>query len=115
MASFLSRTNTRADNYGGALENRLRLPLEAFEAVRASVGQDFVVGCRFLAEECIGPATGSRKRPPWASPSRPQGWISFRLRAAENSRTRRARPSMRTHTTDGKRRLVAPDLASRVM
>lgn len=58
MASFLSRTNTRADNYGGALENRLRLPLEAFEAVRASVGQDFVVGCRFLAEECIEAGNG---------------------------------------------------------
>jgi dimethylglycine catabolism A len=53
MASFLSRMNTREDGYGGALENRLRLPLEAFQAVRASVQEDFVVGCRFLAEECI--------------------------------------------------------------
>ena len=53
MASFLSRTNARQDGYGGALENRLRLPLEVFAAVRASVPQDFVVGCRFLAEECI--------------------------------------------------------------
>jgi dimethylglycine catabolism A len=63
MASFLSRTNTRADNYGGALENRLRLPLEAFEAVRASVGQDFVVGCRFLAEECIEGGNGLDETP----------------------------------------------------
>jgi 2,4-dienoyl-CoA reductase-like NADH-dependent reductase (Old Yellow Enzyme family) len=53
MASFLSRANTRQDGYGGALENRLRLPLEAFAAVRAGVGPAFVVGCRFLAEECI--------------------------------------------------------------
>ena len=53
MASFLSRTNTRADGYGGSLEGRLKLPLETFEAVRSSAGGDFVVGCRFLAEECV--------------------------------------------------------------
>jgi 2,4-dienoyl-CoA reductase-like NADH-dependent reductase (Old Yellow Enzyme family) len=53
MASFLSRTNTRSDGYGGVRENRVRLPLEVYAAVRAKVGHDFVVGCRFLAEECI--------------------------------------------------------------
>ncbi|AXK79905.1 NADH:flavin oxidoreductase [Pseudolabrys taiwanensis] len=53
MASFLSRKNTRTDGYGGARENRLRLPLEVYEAVRARVGADFAVGCRFLADECI--------------------------------------------------------------
>jgi 2,4-dienoyl-CoA reductase-like NADH-dependent reductase (Old Yellow Enzyme family) len=53
MASFLSRTNARKDGYGGPLEKRLRLPLEVFAAVRASVQPNFVVGCRFLAEECI--------------------------------------------------------------
>ncbi len=53
MASFLSRTNTREDGYGGSLEGRLRAPLEVFDAVRTSVGKDFVVGCRFLAEECV--------------------------------------------------------------
>jgi dimethylglycine catabolism A len=53
MASFLSALNTRDDGYGGARENRVRLPLEVFEAVRARVGADYVVGCRYLAEECI--------------------------------------------------------------
>ena len=53
MASFLSRTNTREDGYGGALINRLRLPLEVFAAVRSRVGARFVVGCRYLAEECV--------------------------------------------------------------
>ncbi|HUK60886.1 MAG TPA: NADH:flavin oxidoreductase [Stellaceae bacterium] len=53
MASFLSATNTRSDGYGGSRENRLRLPLEVFTAVRARVGADYIVGCRFLAEECI--------------------------------------------------------------
>ena len=53
MASFLSPLNRRGDGYGGPLENRVRLPLEVYRAVRASVGDRFVVGCRFLAEECI--------------------------------------------------------------
>jgi 2,4-dienoyl-CoA reductase-like NADH-dependent reductase (Old Yellow Enzyme family) len=53
MASFLSRTNTREDGYGGARENRVRLPLEVFGEVRRRVRSDFAVGCRFLAEECI--------------------------------------------------------------
>ncbi len=53
MASFLSRTNDRADGYGGSPDGRLRLPLEVFAAVRAQVGAGFAVGCRFLADECI--------------------------------------------------------------
>jgi 2,4-dienoyl-CoA reductase-like NADH-dependent reductase (Old Yellow Enzyme family) len=53
MASFLSRTNTRTDGYGGALENRLRLPLEVLAAVRGRVSGKFAVGIRYLAEECI--------------------------------------------------------------
>lgn len=53
MASFLSRSNTRADGYGGALSNRVKLPLEVYSRVRQEVGSDFVVGCRFLADECI--------------------------------------------------------------
>lgn len=37
LASFLSPlTNTRSDPYGGALANRLRFPLEVFDAVRAA-------------------------------------------------------------------------------
>ena len=53
MASFLSRVNTRDDGFGGALESRVRLPLEVFSQVRAEVGHDFAVGCRYLADECI--------------------------------------------------------------
>ena len=53
MASFLSRSNTRDDGYGGAITNRVRLPLEVYTRVRAEAGNDFVVGCRFLADECI--------------------------------------------------------------
>jgi anthraniloyl-CoA monooxygenase len=36
LASFISPlTNTRADDYGGPLENRMRFPLEVFDACRA--------------------------------------------------------------------------------
>jgi 2,4-dienoyl-CoA reductase-like NADH-dependent reductase (Old Yellow Enzyme family) len=53
MASFLSARNTRDDGYGGDLEGRARLPLEVFRAVREAVGDDYAVGCRYLADEII--------------------------------------------------------------
>jgi 2,4-dienoyl-CoA reductase-like NADH-dependent reductase (Old Yellow Enzyme family) len=53
MASFLSPLNTRKDGYGGDLAQRARLPLDVYAHVRAQVGADFPVGCRFLADECI--------------------------------------------------------------
>ena len=53
MASFLSPLNQRNDGYGGPRANRIRLPLEVYRAVRAAVSERFVVGCRFLGEECI--------------------------------------------------------------
>lgn len=58
MASFLSRTNTRTDGYGGELKGRLRLPLEVYRRVRDAVGDNFVVGCRLLGDEVI--AGGNR-------------------------------------------------------
>jgi 2,4-dienoyl-CoA reductase-like NADH-dependent reductase (Old Yellow Enzyme family) len=53
MASFLSVTNGRTDEYGGSLANRLRLPLAVVRAVRESTGPGFVVGCRYLGSEDI--------------------------------------------------------------
>ncbi|MGE0734110.1 MAG: NADH:flavin oxidoreductase [Alphaproteobacteria bacterium] len=53
MASFLSARNTREDGYGGPRENRARLPLEVYRAVRQAVGTDYVVGCRYLSDEII--------------------------------------------------------------
>jgi 2,4-dienoyl-CoA reductase-like NADH-dependent reductase (Old Yellow Enzyme family) len=58
MASFLSARNTRRDGYGGRREHRVRLPLEVFAAVRAAVSDHFVVGCRYLADECIDDGSG---------------------------------------------------------
>ncbi len=53
MASFLSALNTRTDGYGGSLEGRLRLPIEVLRAVRRRVGDDALVGLRFLGDESI--------------------------------------------------------------
>jgi 2,4-dienoyl-CoA reductase-like NADH-dependent reductase (Old Yellow Enzyme family) len=58
MAGFLSALNDRSDGYGGERENRVRLPLEVYRAVRERVGDDYVVGVRFLADEVI--AGGNR-------------------------------------------------------
>lgn len=44
LCQFLSPlTNRRKDNYGGCLENRLRLPLRVLTAVREAVGSDFPI------------------------------------------------------------------------
>lgn len=39
-------TNTRQDEYGGSLTNRMRFLVEVYQAIRAAVGDDYVVGCR---------------------------------------------------------------------
>lgn len=44
---FLSpHTNFRSDSYGGSLANRAKFMLEVLESIRASVGDEFVVGAR---------------------------------------------------------------------
>jgi 2,4-dienoyl-CoA reductase-like NADH-dependent reductase (Old Yellow Enzyme family) len=58
MAGFLSALNDRGDGYGGPRENRARLPLEVYRAVRRTAGDDYVVGVRFLGDEVI--AGGNR-------------------------------------------------------
>ncbi len=58
MAGFLSALNNRDDGYGGSRENRVRLPLEVYRAVRETVGNEYVVGARFLGDEVI--AGGNR-------------------------------------------------------
>ena len=58
MAGFLSALNDREDGYGGPKENRVRLPLEVYQSVRKEVGDDYVVGVRFLGDEVI--AGGNR-------------------------------------------------------
>ncbi len=50
--NFLSRdTNTRTDQYGGSLENRLRFGLEVLAEIRERAGDQFVVGIRMVGDE----------------------------------------------------------------
>ncbi|HZN92254.1 MAG TPA: NADH:flavin oxidoreductase [Myxococcales bacterium] len=53
MASFLSARNTRTDGYGGPREQRARLPLEVYQAVRARLDRRVALGCRYLSDEII--------------------------------------------------------------
>ena len=54
IEQFLSpANNTRTDEYGGPLENRMRFLVQILAAIRAEVGYDFCVGIRLPNEEYI--------------------------------------------------------------
>jgi len=54
MDQFWSqRTNTLESPYGGALHNRLRFTLDVLDAIRARVGEKFIVGVRYTADELV--------------------------------------------------------------
>ncbi len=48
---FSPRTNHRTDAFGGSTENRARFGLMVHEAIRKAVGDDWLVGIRFVVEE----------------------------------------------------------------
>ncbi|MGH1477502.1 MAG: bifunctional salicylyl-CoA 5-hydroxylase/oxidoreductase [Geminicoccales bacterium] len=55
LSSFISPvSNTRDDDYGGSLENRLRYPLEVFRAMRAVWPEDKPMSVRISANDWIG-------------------------------------------------------------
>lgn len=54
LHQFLSPiSNQRTDEYGGSLENRMRFPLEVFDAVRAAFPADKAVGIRISATDWV--------------------------------------------------------------
>ena len=54
LSSFLSPvSNRRTDDYGGSLANRLRFPLEVFDAVRAEVPASIPVTVRISATDWV--------------------------------------------------------------
>ncbi len=55
LSHFLSsQTNSRTDEYGGSLENRVRLVREVIEDTKEAVGGTCAVAVRFSADERIG-------------------------------------------------------------
>ena len=56
LTHFLSRRiNKRTDEYGGSLENRVRLFRELIEETKDAVGDSCAVAVRFAVEEFLGP------------------------------------------------------------
>ncbi len=54
LSSFLTPvSNTRADEYGGSVANRLRFPLEVFDAVRAAWPADRPMSVRISASDWV--------------------------------------------------------------
>ena len=54
---FISRRhNRRSDEYGGSLENRVRLLRELIEIAKDAIGDKLAVGVRLSVDELIGPA-----------------------------------------------------------
>lgn len=52
LANSLSPVlNLRTDEYGGSAENRARLSLEVFKAIKAACGDDFLIECQVSATE----------------------------------------------------------------
>jgi 2,4-dienoyl-CoA reductase (NADPH2) len=49
----VTRTNTRDDDWGGSLDNRLRFPVEIVRRVRERVGRDFIVMYRQSALDLV--------------------------------------------------------------
>jgi anthraniloyl-CoA monooxygenase len=55
LSSFITPlTNRRADEYGGSLQNRMRYPLEIFQAVRAAWPADKPISVRISANDWVG-------------------------------------------------------------
>ncbi|ANL38073.1 NADH:flavin oxidoreductase [Rhizobium phaseoli] len=51
-------TNELDGPYGGSLDNRLRFCFDVFKAIRKRVGDDFILGLRYTADECLPGGTG---------------------------------------------------------
>ncbi|AYM63296.1 NADH:flavin oxidoreductase [Agrobacterium fabrum] len=51
-------TNELDGPYGGSLDNRMRFCLDVFKAMRKRVGDDFILGVRYTADECLKGGTG---------------------------------------------------------
>jgi 2,4-dienoyl-CoA reductase-like NADH-dependent reductase (Old Yellow Enzyme family)/thioredoxin reductase len=51
-------TNELDGPYGGDLDNRMRFCFDVFRAMRKRVGDDFILGVRYTADECLPGGTG---------------------------------------------------------
>ncbi|MGY5775310.1 oxidoreductase [Rhizobium sp. LEGMi135b] len=54
-------TNELDGPYGGSLENRMRFTTDVFKAMRERVGNDFILGIRYTADECLPGGTNKEE------------------------------------------------------
>jgi len=62
LSQFLSPANQRADEYGGSLDNRVRLVREIIEDTKQAVGDTCGVAVRFSADGSLGRPAGDEPR-----------------------------------------------------
>lgn len=55
------RTNELDGPYGGSLDNRMRFCLDVLGAIRKRVGNEFILGIRYTADERVAGGTGSEE------------------------------------------------------
>jgi len=78
LRQFLSPiSNHRNDEYGGSLDNRIRLPLQVVDGIRKAVGKDFTVGVRLCADEKFWSGITLEESLPMAKTFENTGQIDF--------------------------------------
>lgn len=69
--------NQRTDAYGGGLANRMRFSLEVLEAIRGTVGREFVVGLRISGDEFTDGGLTMEDMAEIARRLAATGWVDF--------------------------------------
>lgn len=75
---FISPLTNELDGpYGGPLDNRMRFCLDVFRAMRARVGDDFILGVRYTADERLPGGTGKAEGVEISKRLRDSGLIDY--------------------------------------
>lgn len=53
LSQFLSRQNKRTDEYGGNMENRLRIVMEIYQETRKALGKQYILGARINGDDLV--------------------------------------------------------------
>ena len=98
LHQFLSPiSNARTDAYGGSLDNRMRFPLQVFDAVRAAVPAAMPVGVRLSATDWVEGGWDVAQSLAFAQRAADRaGWASCMCPAAACRRSRRSRSAPAT-------------------
>jgi 2,4-dienoyl-CoA reductase-like NADH-dependent reductase (Old Yellow Enzyme family) len=104
LHEFLSPiSNRRTDQYGGSLENRMRFPLEVFDAVRAAVPMDKPVGVKVSATDWINGGWDVDQTIVFARELKSMAWIGSASPQAASRRCRKSRRGPATRSRSRRR------------